>query len=74
MGIEYTIGFVCGVLIEAIVALIMRLIRTTQGTLKIDRSNPEKDVYRLEIDNLDKLVKKKRVELAVKLDVDLSQK
>lgn len=37
----------------------------TDGTLKIDRHNPSKDVYTIEIDDLDKLSKKKRIILKV---------
>lgn len=44
------------------------------GTLKIDHSDPEKDLYRFEIDDLDDLSKKKRVILSIKHDADLSQK
>lgn len=45
----------------------------TSGTLKIDSSNPEKDVYRFEIDDLDKLSKKSRIVLKVDRNADLSQ-
>lgn len=44
------------------------------GTLKIDHSDPEKDLYRFEIDDLDDLSKKKRVILSIEHDADLSQK
>lgn len=55
--------------------IIMELIRffSTSGTLRIDHSNPEKDVYRIEIKNLDGLSKKKRVVLSVDNHADLSQ-
>ena len=45
-----------------------------RGTLKIDYSDPEKDLYRFEIDDLDDLSKKKRVILNIEHDADLSQK
>lgn len=35
------------------------------GVLRIDHTNPERDVYRFEIDNIDKLSKKKRIILTV---------
>lgn len=35
------------------------------GVLKIDSSNPEKDLYRFEIDNLDKLSEKKQIVLRI---------
>lgn len=44
------------------------------GTLKIDHSDPEKDLYRFEIDDLDDLSKKKRVILSIEHDANLSQK
>lgn len=47
--------------------------RSASGTLRIDHSNPLKDIYRIEIDDLDKLVKKKRVVLKVDHNADLSQ-
>lgn len=49
-------------------------IKHTYGTLRIDHSDPEKDIYRFEIDDLDALSKKKKVILAVDNDADLSQK
>ena len=44
------------------------------GTLRIDHSNPEKDVYRFDIDDLDSLCKKKRIIIRVDNRADLSQK
>ena len=44
------------------------------GTLRIDHSNPEKDVYRFEIDNLDRLRNKKHIRLKIDNNADLSQK
>ena len=35
------------------------------GTLKIDHSDPEKDIYRINVNNLDDLSKKKQVVLKV---------
>lgn len=43
------------------------------GTLKIDRTNPDKDVYRIELDSLDKLPNKKRIVLKIDPNADLSQ-
>lgn len=43
------------------------------GTLMIDHSNPVKDVYRFNIENLDSLSKKKRVVLTVDNNADLSR-
>lgn len=44
------------------------------GTLKIDRSDPEKDIYRIDINDLDKLSKKKLIILKIDNNADLSQK
>ena len=48
--------------------------KTTYGTLRIDHSDPDKDVYRIEFDSLDDMDKKKRVYLKIDNDADLSQK
>jgi hypothetical protein len=47
---------------------------SAHGTLRIDHSNPEKDIYRIEIDDLDELKKKRRAILYVDHHADLSQK
>ncbi len=54
--------------------LCIAYINRTYGTLRIDHSNPEKDVYRFDIDDLDSLAKKKRIILLVDNNADLSQK
>lgn len=46
----------------------------TAGTLRIDHSNPGKDTYRFEIDDLNTLGKSKRIVLKVDNNADLSQK
>lgn len=52
--------FVLGVAIGMVV-----ISRFSDGVIRIDHSDPEKDVYRLEINNLDNLSRKKRVVLKV---------
>ena len=44
------------------------------GTLRIDHFNPEKDVYRFEIDDLDSLNRKREILLKVDHHADFSQK
>lgn len=61
----FGVGIVLGILIANVVGLV----RTTFGTLVIDCSNPEKDSYIINVDNLDNLNKKKQVILKV---VDMS--
>ena len=56
---QFIIYAMC-ILLGVIATSIIHWLHTTTGTLKIDQSNPEKDVYRLEIDNLDAVAKKKR--------------
>ena len=64
-----------GLLVGSIVSNIIFFIRyRTVGTLRIDHSDPEKDVYRIEIDDLDGLSNKKRVILKVDNNANLSQK
>lgn len=71
------IGFIIGYIVGAIITvLIFVLHRDTAayGTLRIDRSNPEKDIYRLDIDDLYSLGKKKEIVLKIDNQADLSQK
>lgn len=56
------VGFIFGLL----TAGICRSLTKNDGILRIDQSNPEKDIYRLEIDNLDILPRKKKIVLKVK--------
>ena len=64
-----------GLLVGSIVSNIIFFIRYRKaGTLRIDHSDPEKDVYRIEIDDLDGLSKKKHIILKVDNNADLSQK
>lgn len=64
-----------GLLVGSIVSNIIFFIRYRKaGTLRIDHSNPEKDVYRIEIDDLDGLIKKKNIILKVDNNANLSQK
>lgn len=46
----------------------------TSGTLHIDRTDPQKDVYRLDINKLDDLSKARRIVLKVKPNSHLSQR
>lgn len=68
------VGIIVGIIVTLVFSAIFRRVRTACGILKIDRSNPEKDVYRLDIGDLDKLSNKKRVVLTVDNRADLSQK
>lgn len=67
---ELAIGFTAGLSLSVILMFVRS---RTHGVLRIDRSNPDKDVYRIEIDDLDTLAKKRRVVLKVDPNADLSQ-
>lgn len=47
--------------------------KTSGGVLRIDHSNPGKDMYRFDIDDLDALDKKKRIVLTIDHNAVLSQ-
>ena len=69
---DYLILFVCS-FVSYIVTMIVMYLTSARGTLRIDHSNPEKDVYRIEIDDLDALSRKKKVILDVDNSAILSQ-
>lgn len=66
--------YLLGVLFGAIVANVLRFEFKSFGVLRIDHSNPEKDMYRFEIDKLESLSSKKKIVLKIDNDADLSQK
>lgn len=72
MDLTIIVSFLIGV----VFGLTFGLLRPhkSSGVLKIDHSNPEKDVYRLEINDLDSLSKKNNIILKVDNDSNLSQK
>lgn len=65
------LSFVLGIVFGIVIVCIWFLTRVV-GKLKIDHSNPEKDLYRFEIDDLDKLSKKKIIVLEIDHKADLS--
>ena len=65
--------FTIGVLVGAILNSLWQHLIMGHGTLRIDRSDPEKDVYRLEIDNLDQIDRKNHLYVKVDHHADLSQ-
>ena len=70
---EYLL-FIVGVCVGSLMTILVRERGTVMGVLLIDSSNPEKDVYRFDVGNINNLSKKKRVILKIENDVDLSQK
>lgn len=70
MWLYYLLGMIVGVILSYIA-------RTTFGcfgVIKIDHNNPDKDIYRLELKELDDLPKQKYIVLKVDNNADLSQK
>lgn len=65
----YVACFVVGFVVGIIGTIIVRNIRSGFGTFKINRSDPDVDVYRLEVeDDLDTIAKKKYLILRIKED------
>ena len=62
-----------GILLGSIISNIIFYNRSGTGYFRIDSSNPDKDTYRLEIDDLDALNKKNRLILKIDHDAHLSQ-
>ena len=60
------IGFALGV-------IIIGHLNKPDGVLRIDHSNPKKDTYRFEIDEIEQLSQKKYIRLKVDNEADLSQ-
>ena len=72
---EYAIWIFVGMAVNTLITLLMCKVHyRKEGVLQIDHSNPEKDVYRFVIDNIDDLSKKKYIVLKVDNNADLSQK
>lgn len=70
------LAIVIGAVVGFLTAFIFtRVLGTSHGVLRIDLSDPEKDVFRLELnDDLEKLATRKRVLLKVVKKFDLSHK
>ena len=63
--ISFVIGFV-GLLIGIIIGALLANSKTVIGSLIIDDTNENTDIYRIEINDLDVIPKKKRILLKVK--------
>ena len=63
-----------GVIIGSIITNIIYLCRSTTGILRVDHSNPEKDIWRFEFNKFTDLSKKKRAYFKIDNNADLSQK
>lgn len=75
MVLTYILVGIAGVLVGIIASYIFQVVQTAYGTLRIDHTDPEKDLYRIDIDgNFDNISKEKRIILKVDNNADLSQK
>ena len=61
---QFWIGCLVGVAVTSIIFAIAYL-RCPKGTLRIDHFNPEKDLYRFEIDHLESINGMKRIVLLI---------
>lgn len=68
------IWFILGIITGAVIYKVCLLKRTVYGVLKIDRTNPTKDVYQLCVDDLDTLSNKNKIILDIDSNAILSQK
>lgn len=73
MNLTIIFWMTLGAFICAITANIVDRMQSATGTLRIDHSNPQKDLYLFEIDEIEKLDKKKRVNLKIDHNAKLSQ-
>ena len=67
----FWLGFVVG---AVLMFLYFRVTSKTSGTLRIDSTNPDKDIFRFDVDDLDSLANKKKINLKVDNNAKLSQK
>lgn len=75
MVLTYILVAIAGVLVGIIASYIFQVVQTAYGTLRIDHTDPEKDLYRIDIDgNFDNISKEKRIILKVDNNANLSQK
>lgn len=58
-------GVIAGGICFGVIPVIARKFSKVDGVLFIDRSNPEKDVYRFDVGDLDKLAEKKELRIKV---------
>jgi hypothetical protein len=63
-----------GAIIGGLASSIRYWRKRTSGTLRIDHSNPEKDIYRFEVNEIENLSRKKEIILKIDNNADLSPK
>ena len=57
--------FLIGATVGAIIACVIAAFHTAYGTLEIDETNPEKDIYQIQLSDLDSLSKKKHLKCKI---------
>lgn len=65
---------IVGLIVGIAFSIIIQLVQTSYGVLRIDQSKEEKDTYRIEFRDLDSVKNKKRIVLRVDPKADLSLK
>lgn len=66
--------YICiGLFIGSLITNIIYLSKRARGVLRIDRTDPEKDKFRFEINDISNLHKKKKIELTIDPNANLSQ-
>lgn len=73
MRFELIIAFLLGMVIGVFIMNIIIALQKTNGVLRIDHSNPERDRYLFEIDDLESIDKKTRIVLDIDHEAKLSQ-
>ena len=66
------VPFIVGIIAGMVLVSLIYLACNTVGTLKIDHTSSEKDIYRIEINDLEELSHRSRIVLKVDNDADLS--
>lgn len=61
----FYLGIGIGVVVGTIVTILITKLCAGSGVLRIDHSDPEKDVYRFELDRFEDLRKKKRIVMRI---------
>ena len=72
MELTFVFWFVLGAFVSALGSCIIDRIRSARGVLRVDHSNPQKDLYLFEIDDIEKINKKKYVNLKIDHNAKLS--
>lgn len=67
-------GVLGGIILGIFIGVCIYNTLNTFGVLRIDHTNPNKDIYRIDINEFDDLSKKKRIILQIDNNANISQK